>query len=90
MKLTLAALIGAFFVVMGELNEGLRQYHLVIDKRETLVVSENQLALGLKLNTRNLSVTMTSTYLSKVLSLLQSTLHGGRKYFIAIEVLKLT
>ena len=65
MKLTLAALIKAIFVVMGEPDEKLRQCHLAMDKWKTLVVAEHQLALGLILNTRTLSVAITAKYLRK-------------------------
>ena len=50
MKMALAAIIEAIFVVMGEPNTRLWQCPLAMDKWLLLIVAERQLALGLIIN----------------------------------------
>ena len=59
MKMALAAVIEAIFTVMGEPDLSLRQCPLAMDKWQKLVVAENQLALGLILKTREMTVSIT-------------------------------
>ena len=79
----------AIFVVMGEPNEKMRQCPLAMDKWEILVVAEHQLALGLILNTRRLSVAITAGYLAETLQLIRKSWHSERKRFTAIDVSRL-
>ena len=89
MKMVLASIIKAIFTVMGEPDTSLRQCPLAMDKWTALVVGEKQLALGLILNTRKLSVSITPNYLADTLSLIQTTWHRSRKRFLAIEASRL-
>ena len=84
MKMVLAAIIESIFTVIGEPAEELRQCHLAMDKWRTLIVAEDQLALGLRVNTRRLSVAITKDYLEGTLRLIQNHWHKGRKRFKAI------
>ena len=88
-KMVLAAIIEAIFTVMGQPNEDLRQCPLAMDKWETLVVGEQQIALGLILHTRKLSVAITQDYLKDTWELIQTHWHKGRKRFTAIEALQM-
>jgi hypothetical protein len=51
MKMVLAAMIKAIFVVMGEPKENVSQCPLAMDKWKELVVSPRQTVLGLIINT---------------------------------------
>ena len=62
MKMALAAVIEAIFTVMGEPDLSLRQCPLAMDKWQKIVVAENQLALGLLLKTREMTVSITDEY----------------------------
>ena len=86
MQMALAAIIEAIFTVMGEPDVKLRQCHLAMDKWANLIVAEHQLALGLILNTRKLSVAITQKYLSETLKILQTTWRKDvRKRFFALK-----
>ena len=89
MKMVLAAIIEAIFTVMGTPDTSVRQCPLAMDKWIALVVGESQLALGLTLNTRSLSVAITPTYLAETLNFIQTTWHQRRKRFSASEASKL-
>ena len=90
MQMALAAIIEAIFTVMGEPDVKLRQCHLAMDKWANLIVAEHQLALGLILNTRKLSVAITPKYLSETLLILQTTWRKNvRKRFFALEASKM-
>ena len=71
MKMVLAAVIEAVFTVMGEPDLSLRQCPLAIDKWQNLVVVENQLAFGLILKTREMTVSITDEYLLSTLDLIK-------------------
>jgi hypothetical protein len=73
MKMVLAAMIEAIFVVMGEPDLAVRQCPLPMDKWLELVISPKQTILGLIINTNRLTVTIPSKYLQGVLELLNST-----------------
>jgi len=89
MKMVLAAIIEAIFTVMGEPNEKLRQCPLALDKWRKLVVTEHQLALGLILHTRRLSVAITKEFQTDTLDLICKHWHRGRKRLTAIEASRL-
>jgi hypothetical protein len=90
MKMALAAVIESIFVVMGEPGVKRRQCPLAMDKWMSLVVAEQQLALGLVFNTRILSVAMTKKYLAETLSILETVwLFDGKQQFKAMEALKI-
>ena len=71
MKMALAAVIEAIFVVMGEPDLTLRQCPLATDKWQKLVVAETQLALGLILKTREMIMSITDDYLASTLTLIK-------------------
>jgi hypothetical protein len=88
----LATLIEAIFVVMGNpdtIGTG-RQYPLAMNKCEELIVGPVQTMLGLVINAYKLTVGIPDTYVRKVLLLLNSTWHPGRKQFTIMEAQKLT
>ncbi len=75
MKMVLAAMIKAIFVVMGELDVAVRQCPLVMDKWLELVIGPKQTMLGLIIDTNRLTVAFPAKYLQDVLNLLNSTWH---------------
>ena len=89
MKMALAAVIEAIFTVLGQPEVEKRQCPLAMDKWLDLIVGETQIALGLVLNTRKLSVGIPRKYLDETLRLLSSTWHKHRKRFKAIEASKM-
>ena len=60
-----------------------------MDKWLLLIVVEHQLALGLIINSRSLTVAITTKYLADTLHLIQTTWHLGRNRFRANEAAKL-
>lgn len=90
MRQTLAAIIEAIFVVMGDDDVALRQCPLAMDKWEALVVGPRQTVLGLIVDTRTLSVSMPPDYIKDVRSLLDSTWHCHRRRFTVGEAQQLT
>ena len=86
MQMALAAVIEAIFTVMSEPDIKFRQSHLAMDKCANLIVAEHQLALGLIMNRRKLSVAITQKYLSETLKILQATWRKDvRKRLFALE-----
>ena len=81
MKMTLAAVIEAIFVVLGQPEVEKRQCPLAMDKWTDLIIGEEQTALGLKLNTRKLTVSIPKEYLDETLLLIQNNWHKHRKNF---------
>jgi hypothetical protein len=73
MKIVLAAMIKAKFVLMGEPNVAVRQYTLAMDKFLELVIRPTQTMLGLAINTNRLTIAILAIYLQEVLDLLNST-----------------
>jgi hypothetical protein len=63
MKMVFAAMIEAFFVVMGEPNVAVRQCPLAMDKWLELVIGPNQTMLGLTFNTNRLIVVIPAKYI---------------------------
>ena len=90
MRQTLAAIIEAIFVVMGDEDVSLRQCPLAMDKWEALVVGPRQTVLGLIVDTRTLSISMPLEYIQEVRHLLDSTWHIHRKRFTVGEAQQLT
>ena len=89
MKMALAAVIEAIFVVMGQPDLTLRQCPLAMDKWKKLFVGEKQLALGLILKSREMVVYMTDDYLASTLTLLNTTWPKCKKRFSALEASKI-
>jgi hypothetical protein len=75
MKMVLAAMIKAIFVVMGEPNVTVWQFSLAMDKWLELVIGPKQTMLGLIINTNRLTIAIPAKYHQKVLDLLNSTWH---------------
>jgi hypothetical protein len=75
MKMVLAAMIEAIFVVMGEPNVVVRQCPLAMDKWLELVIRPKQTMLGLIINTNRLPVAIPDKYLQEGLNLLNSNWH---------------
>jgi hypothetical protein len=91
MKMVLAALIKAIFVVMGKPDVAVRQFPLAMDKWLELVIGPKQTMLGLIIHTnRQLTVAIPAKYLQEVLHLLNSTWHLNRRCFKVSEAQKLT
>jgi hypothetical protein len=72
-KMVLAAMIKAIFVVMGEPNVAVRQCPLAMDKWLELVIGPKQTMLGITIDTNRLNITIPAKYLQEVLDLLNST-----------------
>ncbi len=70
MKMVLAAMIKAIFVVMGEPVVAVRQCPLATDKWLELVIGPEQTMLGLIINTNRLTIAIPAKYLQEVLDLL--------------------
>jgi hypothetical protein len=90
MKMVLAAMIEAMFVVMGEPDVAVRQCHLAMDKWIKLVIGPKQTMLGLIINTKRLTILIPAKYLQEVLDLLNSTWYPNRNCFKVSQVQKLT
>ncbi len=75
MKMVLAAMIEAIFIVMGEPEVAVRQCPLAMDKGLELVIGSKQTILGLIIDTNRLTVAIPSKYFQEVLKLLNSTWH---------------
>ena len=90
MKMALAAMIEAIFVVMGEPNESVWQCPLAMDKWKELVIGPRQIGLGLIIDTNRLMVAIPTKYLTEVCNLLDSTWHPNRRCFKVSKAQKLT
>jgi hypothetical protein len=90
MKMVLAAMIKAIFVVMGEPEVAVGQCPLAMDKWLELVIGPKQTMLGLIINTNRLTIAIPSKYLQEVLDLLNSTWHHNQRCFKVSEAQKLT
>ena len=88
MKMALAAVIEAIFVVMGQPDLTLRQCPLAMDKWKKLVVGEKQLALGLILKTREMTVCITHEYLCSTLHLIKTNWPNSKKTIFRIGSIK--
>jgi hypothetical protein len=74
-KMALAAMIKAIFIVMGEPDVTVKQCPLAMDKWLELVIGPKQTMLGLIINTNRLTIAIPAKYLKEVLNLLNSTWH---------------
>ena len=72
MNITLATAVEAIFAVMGEPDTALRQCPLAMDKWKRIVVAEHQLALGLIVKSRSLSVAITREYADSTLQIINT------------------
>ncbi len=75
MKMVLAAMIEAIFIVMGKPDVAVRQCPLAMDKWLELVIVSKQTMLGLIIDTNRHTVAIPPKYLQEVLGLLNSTWH---------------
>ncbi len=75
MKMVLAAMIEAIFVVMGEPDVAVRQCPLAMGKWLELVIGPKQTMLGLIIDINRLTFAIPAKYLQDVLDLLNSTWH---------------
>ena len=73
MKMTLAAVIREIFIGMGKPNIHLRQCPLAMDRWMLLIVAKRQLALGLIINTRKMTVALGMKHLAETLDIIQIT-----------------
>ena len=90
MKMVLAAMIKAIFVVMGKPNDSVWQCPLAMDKWNELVIGPRQIGLGLIIDINWLTVAIPIKYLTEVCALLDSTWHPNRCRFKVSEAQKLT
>jgi hypothetical protein len=90
MKMILAAMIKAIFIVMGEPDVAVRQCPLAMDKWLELVIGPKQTMLGLIIDTNRLTVPIPPKILQEVLELLNPTWHPNRRRFKVSEAQKLT
>jgi hypothetical protein len=90
MKMVLANMIEAIFVVMGEPDVAVRQCPLAMDKWLELVIRPKQTMLGLTIDTNRLTIAIPAKYLQEVLDLLNSTWHPNQCRFKVSEAQKLT
>lgn len=81
MSLALMCLLHAIFTVCGQPEEHLRQCPLALDKWEGMVVSYKAILLGLVINSRDMTVSMTKEYVAELHKILNKTWHGARKTF---------
>ena len=75
MKMALAALIEAIFVVIGEPDTAIRQCPLAQDKWVEMVAGPVQTMLGLTLDTNRLTVAIPSSYFGNVRDIINATGH---------------
>jgi hypothetical protein len=68
----LAAVIEAFYVVCGVPDDAVRQCALAMDKWKGMLVSSSQIFLGLQLDSRRLTVSISPDYLNEVRVLLDT------------------
>ena len=90
MKMVLAAMIEAIFVVMGKPKESIRQCPLAMDKWNELVIGPRQIGLGFIIDTNWLTVAIPIKYLTEVCALLDSTWHPNRHPFKVSKAQKRT
>ena len=86
MMKALAAVIEAIFIVMGKPNTLVKQCPLAMDKWVGMMVRHEQTMLGLRLNTRRLSVGTTIEYNAEVRKLLIDNWPYEKTTFFASEM----
>jgi hypothetical protein len=75
MKMALAALIKAIFVVLGEPDTAIQQCPLALDKWVEMVFGPIQTMLGLNLDTNKLINAILGSYVKEVYNLINTTWH---------------
>jgi hypothetical protein len=75
MKMALAALIKAIFVVVGEPDTAIRQCPLAQDKWVEMGAGPVQMMLGLNLHTSRLTIAILSSYVGDVRDIINTTWH---------------
>ena len=86
MKMALAAVIEAIFVVMGEPNTRCWQCPLAMDKWLLLITATHQLAVGLIINTRQMTVAITMKCLAYTLNIIQTMWHLDRIILVQMRL----
>ena len=81
MKKALASTIEAIFIVMGEPKTKIRQCPLAMDKWEGMTIAPQEIMLGLKLNTDNLTVEITREYQDEILTILTEKWQPSKNTF---------
>jgi hypothetical protein len=90
MELKLAALIEAFFVILGAPDTRVRQCPLALDKWWELIVASRQRMLGVIVDTNTMKVGIPPDYVAEVLDLINTTWHPHRRRFTVGEAQRLT
>jgi hypothetical protein len=90
MKQVLAALIKAFFAVMGIPDTSVCQCSLAMDKWEKLHIAPIQTMLGLVINTNRMTLSVPNDYIQSVCLLIDSTWHTHCQRFMVKEAQELT
>ena len=82
MKMALAALIEAIFVVIGEPDTAIQKCPLAQEKWVKMVAGPVQTMLDLNLDTNRLTVAIPSYYFEDVCGIIDATWHKNRRTFI--------
>ena len=90
MKMALAALIEAIFVVTGEPDTANGQCPLAQDKWVEMVSGPVQTMLGLNLDTNRLTVAIPSSYVGDVHDIIYATWQKNQQTFLVSEAQQLT
>ena len=89
MNRLLAATIEAIFTVCGEPQIQLRQCPLSLEKWLEMLISPNQIVLGLYINTNKMTIGITQEYCEQVKSMLNDNWTSKRRFFRASDMQKL-
>ena len=82
MNRLLAATIEAIFTVCGEPQIQLRQCPLSLEKWLEMLISPNQIVLGLYINTNKMTIGITQEYCEQVKSMLNNNWTSKRKFLL--------
>ena len=86
MKYTLAAAIESIYTILGFPSLDIRPSAIAIDKWTTLSLGTSQVLLGLKFDSRAMTVGITPKFRADTLSLLKSSWHQARQSFSIHEM----
>lgn len=89
MRRLLNAMIKAIFIVMGRRDDVGRQCHLALDKWEGMLISHDFIYIGLKLNTRRMTVGITDKYRNELIELMDKCWNKAKKTFTVKELQEL-
>jgi hypothetical protein len=89
MRRLLNAIIEAIFIVMGRRDDTRRQCHLALDKWIGMTVSHSFVFIGLKFDTRRMTVGITDKYRDELIELIDKPWHKTKKTFDANELQQL-